>query len=113
MAKTVREIAEQLIARRSRRPEQRDPVSATAFDFAPLDRRAYDRFRSHLTGAGYQYVTDYRLDGEDEEAGPRHWPVVVRCMLSADGAVCANYYQIRPRIVTNLIALAIRALRGG
>jgi len=114
MAKTVREIAAQLVAGRSRKPEQREPAIATASDFAPLDRQAYERFRRQLTDAGYQHVADYRVDsvyGEVETR--RHWPVIVRCMLSADGAVCANYYQMRPRVVDNLIALAGRALRGG
>jgi hypothetical protein len=114
MARTVREIAEQLVAGRSRKPEQREPVIASASDFAPLDRRAYDRFRSQLTDAGYQHVADYRVDGTYGDADSRrYWPVVVRCMLSADGAVCANYYQMRPKIMDNLIALTGRALRGG
>jgi hypothetical protein len=113
MANTAREIAEQLVAGRSRKPEQREPVIATASDLAPMDRQAYDRFRSELTDAGYRHVGDYRVDNVYKEVDThRHWPLVVRCMLSADGAVCASYYQMRPRISDNLIAIAGRALDG-
>lgn len=66
-----------------------------------------------MTDAGYHHVADYRSESVYEQVDTRrHWPVIVRCMLSADGAICANYYQMRPRLMDNLIALAGRALRG-
>ena len=65
MAKTVRELAERLVALRRKTPDHSDPATAKASDFAQLDRRAYDRFQAYLKGVGYRFVADYTNPVED------------------------------------------------
>jgi hypothetical protein len=64
-------------------------------DFPHLDLSAYAGFQAELGQRGFSFIGDVEFRDLSEAAAPLIAKTMIRAMLSADGDVCAAYYQVK------------------
>jgi hypothetical protein len=88
-------------------------VSAAEADFAHLDLAAYRTFRAAREGEGFRHVGDLEVLEVSRSPTSLLARTMLRSMVSEDGFVVSDYYQVKPRIgrYMKLLARGLRNLR--
>lgn len=106
MSDSVREGARRILA--SMRgtfggPATLVPVDETALPH--LDLARYRSFRSDMEAAGFRYLADLEMLELSRSPTMLMARTMLRNLVSADGTIVADYYQVKPRVGRYLRAL--------
>lgn len=72
--------------------------SARENDFGHLDMHAYRDFQTHHEAQGFRMLWDYEVAEVSDSPTTLIARTFIRSMVSRDGTIVADYYQVRPRI---------------
>jgi hypothetical protein len=88
-------------------------VSVSEADFAHLDLAAYRTSRADMEAEGFRHIGDLEVLEVSESPSSLLARTMLRSMISEDGFIVSNYYQVKPRIgrYMKLLARGLRNLR--
>ncbi|MGM9483322.1 hypothetical protein ACS5PN_19150 [Roseateles sp. NT4] len=110
MSTSVKEAAQAIVAMmRAQFSAPHTMVLADESQFRHLDLAAYARFQAEMEASGFRAVGDVEILEISNSPTTLIARTFIRNMLSADGEVLAQYYQLRPRIWRRL-KLLLRGL---
>lgn len=81
-------------------------------DFRHLDLKAYRNFQSLHESLGYRLLRDVEIAEISDSPTTLIARTFIRTMVSADGAIIADYYQVKPRM-DRLLRMTGRGLLNG
>lgn len=73
-------------------------VPANEEEFGHLDLKAYANFKSELVGNDFSPAGDFEILEVSNSPGTLLARTFIRNMISKDGQVLAQYYQVKPRV---------------
>lgn len=87
-------------------------VPAQEAEFGHLDLEHYRRLRAALEKQGFRHLCDLEILEVTNAPGTLLARTFIRALASADGAIAAEYYQVRPRL-GRLLQLLLKGLLNG
>ena len=98
MSNSIRQAAQAILASMRRVAGTQTYVPADPLKFLHLDLGAYDRVMRELQARGFRLLADLELVEVSKSPTSVIAPTINRVMVSSDGRVVAEYYQVKPRI---------------